>query len=179
MTQLRLPDDQRHLAMRWFYDGKNQQFNAEEVFQQLRLYRQTPLIRVLLSCLNTMAYANGTPSMTQQRVLKEICETLGIPIPEAQQQSSYSYSQYNYSDNHHYAGPKKNSLSEDYQLMGLKPDADITTIKKTYRRLMNKFHPDKLASKNASEKEVKAANEKIYQIRSAYEHVMQSKGVNV
>ena len=45
MTQLRLPDDQRHLAMRWFYDGKNQQFDPEEVFQKLRLYRQTPLMR--------------------------------------------------------------------------------------------------------------------------------------
>ena len=175
MTQLRLPDDQRHLAMRWFYDGKNQQFNPEEVFQKLRLYRQTPLMRVLLSCLTTMAYANGAPSVTQQRVLKEICMKLGIPIPEAQQQ----YSQYSYNDSHHYSGSKKNSLSEDYQLMGLKSDADVATIRKTYRRLMNKFHPDKLASKNASEKEIKAANEKIYQIRSAYENVMQSKGVTV
>ncbi|MES2203982.1 MAG: co-chaperone DjlA [Pseudomonadota bacterium] len=177
MTQLRLPDDQRHLAMRWFYDGKNQQFDPEEVFQKLRLYRQTPLIRVLLTCLTTIAYANGMPSATQRQVLKEICAKLGIENPEAQQQ--YSHSQYNYSGNHHDAGPKKNSLSDNYQLMGLKPDADVATIRKTYRRLMNKYHPDKLSAKGASEKEIKAANEKIYQIRSAYESVMRSKGENV
>ena len=62
MTQLRLPEDQRHLAMRWFYDGKNQQFDPEEVFQKLRLYRHTPLMRVLLTCLTTITYVNGTPS---------------------------------------------------------------------------------------------------------------------
>ena len=177
MTQLRLPDNQRHLAMRWFYDGKNQQFDPEEVFQKLRLYRQTPLMRVLLTCLTTIAYANGAPSVTQRQVLKGICEKLGIPNPEAQQQ--YSYSQHNYSDNHHYTSQKTNTLSDDYQLMGLKSDADVATIRKTYRRLMNKFHPDKLTSKGASEKEIKAANEKIYQIRSAYENVMKSKGVTV
>lgn len=182
MTQLRLPDEQRHQAMRWFYDGKNQQFNLEEIFQQLRAYRQPPFMKILLACLTNIAYANGAPSTAQQRVLQEICTKLGIPTPDAQQQQ-YSYSQYNhqynYSGNQHYTAPKKNSLSDDYQLMGLKADADIATVKKTYRRLMNKFHPDKLASKNASEAEIKAANEKIYQIRSAYENVMQSKGVTV
>ncbi len=173
MTQLRLPDDQRHQAMRWFYDGKNQQFDIEEVFQKLRLYRQPPFSRILLTCLMNIAYANGAPSIAQQRLLQEICAKLGIPIPETQQQ--YSYSQYN----NQYTAPKKNSLADDYKLMGLKADADVATIRKTYRRLMNKFHPDKLASKGASEAEIKAANDKIYQIRSAYENVMQSKGVNL
>lgn len=173
MTQLRLPDDQRHLAMRWFYDGKNQQFDPAEVFQKLRLYCQTPLVRVLISCLTTIAYANGAPSPAQSQILQEICAQLGIPNFESQSRSSYSHSQYNYTSQ------KKNTLSEDYQLMGLKSDADVATIRKTYRRLMNKYHPDKLASKNASEKEIKAANEKIYQIRSAYENIMQSKGVTV
>lgn len=177
MTQLRLPDEQRHQAMRWFYDGKNQQFDPNEVFQKLRLYRQTPLMRVLLTCLTTIAYANGMPSSAQRQILKEVCEQLGIPNPEAQQH--YSYSQYSYSDGHHYTSQRKNTLSEDYQLLGLKSDADVATIRKTYRRLMNKYHPDKLTSKGASEKEIKAANEKIYTIRSAYENIMRSKGENV
>lgn len=176
MTQLRLPDDQRHQAMRWFYDGKNQQFDPNEVFQKLRLYRQTPLIRVLLTCLTTMAYANGAPSSSQRQILNDICSQLGIPNPDAQQQ----YSHYSYSDNHHYSSSqRKNTLSEDYELMGLKSDADVATIRKTYRRLMNKYHPDKLSSKGATEKEIKAANEKIYKIRSAYENVMRSKGENI
>lgn len=181
MTQLRLPDEQRHLAMRWFYDGKNQQFDIEEIFQKLRLYRQPTFMRILLACLTNIAYANGSPSVAQQRILKEICAKLGIAEPQAQQQYSYShYSNHDsYNDRYHYTAPKRNSLADDYQLMGLKADADITLIKKTYRRLMNKFHPDKLASKNASETEIKAANEKIYQIRSAYENVMQSKGVTI
>jgi len=179
MTQLRLTDEQRHKAMRWFYDGKNQQFDPTEVLQKLKFYRQPPFMRILLTCLTNIAYANGAPSVAQQRILKEICAKLEIPEPQAQQQYSYSQYSHQYSDNHHYSSPRKNSLSEDYDIMGLKADADVATVRKTYRRLMNKFHPDKLASKGASEKELKAANEKIYKIRSAYENVMQSKGVTV
>lgn len=179
MTQLRLSDEQRHKAMRWFYDGKNQQFDPNEVLQQLRFYRQPPFMRIFLTCLTSIAYANGAPSVAQQRILKEICAKLQIPEPQAQQQYSYSQYSHNYSNNHYSSSTRKNSLSEDYELMGLKADSDVATIRKTYRRLMNKFHPDKLTSKGASENEIKAANEKIYKIRSAYENVMQSKGVTV
>lgn len=172
MTQLRLSDEQRQQAMRWFYDGKNHQFNADEIFQKLTMYRQTPLMRTLLACLMNMAHANGAPSAAQQHILREICQRLGIVIPEAQQQ----YHHYSYNP---YTSQRSNTLAEDYTLLGLKSDADVATIRKTYRRLMNKFHPDKLAAKGVSEKEMKAANEKIYKIRQAYENVMRSKGENV
>lgn len=173
MTQLRLSDEQRHQAMRWFYDGKNNQFDPQQIFQQLRLYRHTPLIRVLLSCLMNIAHANGRPSAEQQKILHDICSKLGVEAPEAQQQ--YRYNNYQSQS----SSQRKNTLAEDYALLGISSDADVATVRKTYRRLMNKFHPDKLASKGASETEIKQANEKIYKIRSAYENVMRSKGVNV
>ncbi len=172
MTQLRLSDDMRQQAMRWFYEGKNNQFNADEIFQKLNLYRNTPLIRVLMACLNNIAHANGAPSVTQQQILREICDRLGIVMQNSQQQHHYNY-------NNAYNSERSNTLSEDYNVLDLKPDADVATIRKTYRRLMNKFHPDKLSSKGATEKEIKAANEKIFKIRQAYENVMRSKGENV
>lgn len=176
MTQLRLSDEMRHLAMRWFYDGKNQQFDLNEIISQLRPYRIPPFSRIILTCLTHIACANGTPTHAQQRALQEICNQLGIAIPQFNQQS---YSQYTYNDQHHYSYQSKYSLADDYALMGLKPDCDVATIRKTYRRLMNKFHPDKLAAKGATEKEIKAASDKTIKIRRAYENLLQSKGVAV
>jgi DnaJ like chaperone protein len=175
MTQLRLTDEQRQQAMRWFYDGKNGQFKPEDIFQKLSIYRQTPLMKVLLACLMNMAHANGAPSIEQRKILTEICEKLGVAAPESQQQSHH----YQYNNHYQNTSQRMNTLSEDYNLLSLKSDADIATIRKTYRRLMNKFHPDKIASKGANEKELKAANEKIYKIRQAYENIMRSKGENV
>lgn len=181
MLQLRLPEERRHQAMRWFYEGKNQQFDMNEIILQLRPYRLPPFARIILACLTNITYANGAPTQTQLHALQNICEQLGLPTPQPfQQSSSYSQNQYqyNYNDQHHYSSAR-NSLADAYEVMGLKSDADVATIRKTYRRMMNKYHPDKLAAKGATAKELKAASDKTIQIRSAYERLMQSKGVNV
>jgi DnaJ like chaperone protein len=179
MTQLHLTDQQRHQAMRWFYDGKNQQFDPAEIFQKLWLYRQPIFMRILLTCLTNIAYANGDPSATQQKILQEICAKLEIPAPQAQQHYSYSSAGQGDHSRQQNTASFKNSLNSDYRLMGLKAEADIDTIRKTYRRLMSKHHPDKLSAKGASEQEIKAASEKVCKIRRAYENVMRSKGVTV
>lgn len=54
-----------------------------------------------------------------------------------------------------------------YDLLGVKPDADDTTIKKAYRKMALKWHPDKWA--NATEKEKKLAEEKIKEYNEAQE----------
>jgi len=54
-----------------------------------------------------------------------------------------------------------------YDLLGVKPDADETAIKKAYRKMALKWHPDKWA--NASEKEKKIAEEKIKELNEAHE----------
>ena len=48
------------------------------------------------------------------------------------------------------------------------PDSEI---KKSYRRLMNQHHPDKLVAKGMPEEMIKLATEKTQEIRSAWEHV--------
>ncbi len=173
MTQLRLSDEQRQQAMRWFYEGKNHQFDLEEVLQKIRFYRHTPLIKVFLACLTNMAHANGLPSLAQRQILNDICDRLGLVSMDSEQH----YHHYNYH------GPntteRTTDLTGNYALLGLKSDADVPTIRKAYRRLMNKYHPDKLASKGATASETKVANEKIFKIRQAYENVMRSKGENV
>jgi len=167
MAQLRLSVRQRQQAMRWFYEGKNHQFTLEDIYQKLRIYRNTPLIKIVLSAVTHMAYANGVPSLAQREILKQIYDQLGIVGmgPEQDYQPNYT--------------TQRTSLSADYRLLGLKPDVDVATVRKTYRRLMNKYHPDKLESKGATANDIKAANEKIFTIRQAYENVMRSKGENV
>lgn len=174
MAQFRLSDEQRHQAMRWFYDGKNQQFEAQAIFQQLRFYRHTPFMRILVSCLMNIAYANGAPSAEQQRLLQEIFTHLDIVMPGAQQSS---YSSYTYGNHQSYASSSSGgSLAQAYQELGVKSDADVATVRKAYRRLLNKNHPDKLAAKGATEKDIKAASERTIKIRQAYENIMRSRG---
>ena len=53
-----------------------------------------------------------------------------------------------------------------YKILGVKNDASIDEIKKAFKKLALKFHPDRYAGK--SEKEKKEAEEKFKEIAEAY-----------
>ena len=58
------------------------------------------------------------------------------------------------------------SLADDYRLLGVADDAADAEIKKAYRRLMNRHHPDKLIAKGMPEEMVRIATEKTQQIQT-------------
>jgi DnaJ like chaperone protein len=66
------------------------------------------------------------------------------------------------------------SLSHAYGVLGLKSGASKEEVKKAYRKLMNEYHPDKLASKGLPESMMRAATEKAQEIGQAYELILKS-----
>ena len=54
-----------------------------------------------------------------------------------------------------------------YKILGIKKEATDKDIKKAYRKLSLKYHPDKQAGKSENEK--KKAEEKMVEINEAYE----------
>lgn len=66
--------------------------------------------------------------------------------------------------------------SDAYGVLGIASSASISEIKKAYRRLMSRHHPDKLASSGLPESKIKMAKEKTQQIRAAYDLIRQERG---
>ncbi len=56
-----------------------------------------------------------------------------------------------------------------YETLGVEKSSSNDDIKKAYRRLMNKIHPDKLASENPDAGAVAEAERRTREVRSAYE----------
>ena len=65
------------------------------------------------------------------------------------------------------------SIEKYYTILEVEKSASIDEIKKSYRKLVMKYHPDKL--QGVSEDIVKLANEKFLSIQDAYEKVLQHK----
>jgi len=61
-----------------------------------------------------------------------------------------------------------------YTILELEPDADITEIKKAYRTMVKKYHPDKL--QHLPEHLIKGAEEKFRSVQKAYEQLQKEKG---
>ncbi len=61
-----------------------------------------------------------------------------------------------------------------YEVLGVRPDDDEETIKKAYRNLVKKYHPDKYVNTPMAD----MASEKMKQINEAYDMIMNNKNTN-
>jgi DnaJ-class molecular chaperone len=62
-----------------------------------------------------------------------------------------------------------------YEVLGLQKGASEDEIKKAFRKMAMKYHPDKVA--NAGEDIRQQATEKFRGINEAYEHIKQQRGL--
>jgi len=66
-------------------------------------------------------------------------------------------------------------LKKAYEILGLSKDATPFEVKQAYRRAINRYHPDRLATKDLSSSQLKKAIQKAYQIKEAYELIRKTK----
>ena len=69
-----------------------------------------------------------------------------------------------------------NTLAHAYALIEVTPTANKQEVKRAYRRLISRNHPDKLIAQGLPQEMIKVANDKTQKILKAYELICQSKG---
>lgn len=60
-----------------------------------------------------------------------------------------------------------------YKILEISPDADVDQIKTAYRKMVKKYHPDKLRGQDPAM--IKGAEEKFREVQKAYEAIMDKK----
>ena len=63
-----------------------------------------------------------------------------------------------------------------YEVLEIDSECSNDELKRGYRRLMNKYHPDKMISQGASDELVAEANKKVIKIRKAYDELKRLRG---
>lgn len=90
---------------------------------------------------------------------------------------SYNYDDSDYEDN--YDDYSQNSRVEEqhystnkyYDILGCNMDDDLETIKRAYKNLSKKFHPDSVAGRGLDNEFVEFANKKMQEINEAYAQI--------
>lgn len=68
---------------------------------------------------------------------------------------------------------KGKTIEDDYKILGISPQADINEIKKAYREMVKKYHPDRVITEDEAIK--KGAEEKFKKVQQAYENIQKQR----
>ena len=179
----------------------HQNLSIEEACDAI-LHQHTAQSRLtIIYLLVGLAQADGVVDAQERYLLYQIAARLGVErvYVDAFLRGNHSYSYaggggyqegynssgYGYSGNYSgdysggYAGGGRSRSStfsgkDPYTVLGIEPTATDAQVKSAYRKLVNKWHPDRFQSK--SQEEIDAATEKFKELQAAYETIGLARG---
>lgn len=201
MNEMELSREQKVLAKNLFNEGKQTHFKLDNLLTQLHkaCRDNRELLKLFIDIQYRASQADGlttkkiqaldiifarlgfAPLHQQYRFYEDFSYTSYQRYQEQQQQqqqhndheqpSSSSYQQ-------HYYKPEssQNSLEHAYALIEVHSKSSKQEVKKAYRRLLSRNHPDKLIAQGLPEEMIKIANDKTQKIMKAYELICKNKG---
>ncbi len=166
MNQFALTGEQRRAAKALFNQGKARQFSLNGVLDQLRreCLRGSNIRRVFVEIQFQAAWADGAIHPTERRILRHVTQRLGLSDADFIEIERTTRA---INEGH----PTSASLDDAYATLGVSPNASDDEVKRAYRRMMNRHHPDKLAAKGLPDEMMKAATERTQQIKAAWDAV--------
>lgn len=175
MASMNLTDDMRRAAVELFNKGKQDAFPLDDVLRQFRreCHRRGTLIRLFIEIQLQAAFADGVLHPKERDMLRRICRHLGISERDFESLLGAAGA-----EQHHggVQGSGRMSLEDAYAILEVSSQASDREVKKAYRLLMSRHHPDKLVAKGLPEEMMKIATEKTQEIRAAYELVKKNRG---
>jgi DnaJ like chaperone protein len=141
-------------------DILKQDIAVDDVCMQIRSSMDYPSRLQLVHFLFGVAYADEIVETNELRAIVHISSLLGIDPVEIKSLEGMYHS----------------NIEAAYDVLGVERDATDEQIKKTYRKLANTYHPDKVS--HLGNEIQQSAHEKFQKINEAYEKVKKERNLN-
>lgn len=146
-------------AIRMLKDILNQTIPVDDVCKQIRQNMDYSARLQLVHFMFGIAQADGHVDPSEQKIIAHICSTMGIS------NSDYESIQAMFVPN----------TDADFKILEIETTATNVELKKAYRRMAMKFHPDKVS--HLGEDFQRAAKEKFQKVNQAYENIKKERNV--
>lgn len=132
----------------------------------------------LVYLLAELAMLDGSLLAKEYEFLRKFMKSLALPVRELKgilaahkqrmaREEAKRHQQYSKQSHRTARRPSKSAREQALEILGLTKAADATEIKKAYRSLVKKHHPDRFSGQD--EAIIKAAEERFIEIQQAYE----------
>lgn len=156
----------RRRAIKAFESGKSARFDSEASARELARFGfiRMDLKLILLAALDQIAAADGSAHAAAAELHARIVSWLEVP------ESLWRQTRGRFDGR-----PSASPSNADYALLGLPSSASDAELRRRYRQLLARHHPDKLP-RDASAKLRAAAEEKTRDLIAAYERIKSARG---
>ena len=143
-----------------FREAKQSPHDYREVAEDIRRLRagQADFAAHIVGFLLHIAIADGVFSDSERVFIDEVSRILGLPQEQYRQMVEEIC--------------PTERLDKCYEVLGLPRTATMAEVKARYRKLVTKFHPDKLSGKDLAAEFERFAQEKMASINEAYETIL-------
>lgn len=163
-------DKARALMKEIFDESKGNLDDTKEIAHSLNqlLGRSRLKRRQFMGFLIQLAFVDNGIDEDEDKILREIMTELNISIAEYEAIVGRFE---NMTKN------KTQGMGEEkaYEILGVKSSDDMDTIKKAYRALIRKYHPDIVSSQDKDESYMEEATAKTQEINQAYEVIKKAR----
>lgn len=135
-------------------------FSINQVCRQIRMSMVYPLRLELLHFLFGIAAADGKVNANEKQELERISAYLGVGMADFESIKAMFYREQPHSA---------------YKILEIEPSVSDDEVKKAYRKMAVKYHPDKVSHLGAEFQE--AAKEKFQKVQEAYESIRKQRGM--
>ena len=178
MQEMGLQGERRKHAIAQFNLGKQADFDYQSELERLRQvgWFQPGLIRLFLDIQVQIALANGVLRPGSRQALRSVFLGLGYSSQMYERYERQFFEEHREQSGDYHSGAyqarsSERTLDEEYALLGVSPQVTSAELKKAYRRMMSKHHPDRLIAQGVPPEMIKLATQKTQQIKQAYERL--------
>ena len=164
------PEKTKDILKQIFDEEKNRSDDTSQIAQTLSraIKRDKAKQQQFMGFLIQLAFIDGEVSSSEEEVLQDIAEALEFDP------NKYHAIFDQFEKMMQNITPKA-TIDDAYKLLEVNKSDDISVVKKAYRKLVRKYHPDIIKSQGKSEAYMQEATAKTQEINQAYEMIKDSR----
>ena len=161
--ELRLSPESHHVAVNIFKTALNSPGTFDQFAHQFyqHFQDQPQMLDLMLDILIRVAKSDGTLAPAEEALIHSATRIFNFDTEHFNQIKSRYIS----------------DLDKYYALLQCKPKCTDDEVKHQYRKMVQEYHPDKIAAKGLPEEFTKFANDKFREIQEAYEKIKHHRGI--